>query len=57
VCYGMGPRRAVLIKQSQAYMMAPPYFGAPKFANAMSNPPGYFDLASGGKVICAQEKI
>ena len=33
-------------------MIAPPYLGAPKFANAMSNPPGYLVFASGGKVTC-----
>jgi hypothetical protein len=33
-------------------MRAPPYLGAPKFANAISNPPGYLVLASGGNVIC-----
>ena len=37
---------------SRTYIKEPPYLGDPKFANAMSHPVGYKDLASGGKVIC-----
>jgi hypothetical protein len=43
-------------EKKATYIKAPPYFGAPKLARAMSNPPGYLVLASGGKVICKDER-
>lgn len=42
----------ILARTNGTYIMAPPYLGAPKFAKAISKPPGNLDLASGGKVIC-----
>jgi hypothetical protein len=46
------PKILIALPDTSTYIRAPPYLGAPKFANAISKPPGYLLLASGGNVIC-----
>ena len=45
------------LERKGTYIKAPPYLGDPKFANAMSKPPGYLALAVGGNVIWKRKKI